>query len=71
MHSITGNPAKALAPPRAAAVAGVIFSVLMATSLVIVRLAVPVYQTDPGVWLNDPPRRNAVRFAIHLCRLPA
>src|SRR3954464_13515764 len=55
-----------LAPPRAAAIAGVLFAVLMGTSLIIVRLAVPPYQTDPGVWLTDPQRRNAVRFAVQL-----
>ena len=52
--------------PRAAAVAGVVFSLLMGVSLVIVRLAVPAYQTDATMWLNDPIRRTAVRFAIHL-----
>jgi hypothetical protein len=66
MHATTGNPARALAPPRAAAFAGVIFSVLMGTSLVIVRLAAPLYQAVPGAWLNDPARRNAVRFAVQL-----
>jgi hypothetical protein len=44
----------------------VIFSVLMSVSLVIVRLTVPDYRSDPGAWLADPFRRNAVRFAIQL-----
>ena len=66
MPTTAGHSSRALAPPRAAAVAGLIFSVLMGTSLVIVRLAVPAYQIDPGVWLNDPSRRNAVRFAVQL-----
>src|SRR4051812_36651909 len=57
---------RALVPPRAAAIAGVIFSVLMSVSLVIIRLAVPPYQTDSGEWLTDPFRRNAVRFAVQL-----
>jgi hypothetical protein len=60
------HPARALSPPRAAAVAGVIFSVLMGTSLVIARLAVPADQVDVGVWLTDPSRRAAVRLAIQL-----
>lgn len=55
-----------LTPPRAAAIAGVLFAVLMATSLTIVRMAVPAYQSDPGIWLSDPTRRNAVRLAVHL-----
>jgi len=40
--------------------------VLMGTSLIIIRLAAPAYQIDPGAWLNDPTRRAAVRFAIQL-----
>ena len=66
MRTTAGNPVGALAPPRGAAIAGVIFSVLMGTSLIIIRLAAPAYQIDPGAWLNDPTRRAAVRFAIQL-----
>jgi len=55
-----------LSPPRAAAIAGVLFSVLMSTSLIMIRLAVPVNQKDSGAWLADPSRRNAVRLAVHL-----
>lgn len=57
---------QALTPPRAAAIAGVLFSVLAGTSLIIVRLAVPDYRSDPGLWMQDPLHRNAVRFAIQL-----
>jgi len=61
------RPAKVLPPPRAAAIAGVAFSVLMVTTLIIIRLAIPPYlRADPGAWLNDPARRNAVRFAVQL-----
>jgi hypothetical protein len=38
----------------------------MSTSLIIIRLAVPAPQTNPGDWVNDPFRRNAVRFALQL-----
>jgi hypothetical protein len=56
-----------LAPPRAAAIAGVIFSVLLGTSLVIIRLTVPPYQSDRSAdWLFDPSRLNTVRLAIQL-----
>jgi hypothetical protein len=58
--------AQALKPPRAAAVAGVIFSLLMGTTLVIIRLVAPDYQTDPARWLADPVRRNALQFAVQL-----
>ena len=54
-----------LAPPRAAAIAGIVFAVLMGVSLVLVRLAIP-YQSDAGTWLTDPARRNAVRVAVQL-----
>lgn len=57
---------QALTPPRAAAIAGVLFSVLMSTTLIIARLAVPDYRSDSGRWLQDPWRQNAVRVAIQL-----
>ncbi len=66
MSTTGAHAARALAPPRAAAIAGVILSVLMGVSLVVVRLAVPAYQADAGVWLSDPSRRSAVRFAVQL-----
>lgn len=47
--------------------AGVIFSVLMSISLVLVRLAIPApFRPDPGEWLTDPVRRNSVRFAVQI-----
>ena len=66
MPVAAGRPVRALAPPRAAAVAGVIFSVLLGASLIIVRLAIPSQRMDPGAWLNDPSRRAAVRIAVQL-----
>ena len=64
--STTAHPARSLAPPRAAAIAGVLFAVLMASCLIIIRLAIPVRTADVGLWLEDPLRRNAVRLAVHL-----
>jgi hypothetical protein len=61
-----GNTGGVLAPPRAAAVAGILFALLLGASLVIVRLAVPSNQTDSGAWLWDSSRQNAVRFACQL-----
>jgi uncharacterized membrane protein len=55
-----------LAPPRGAAIAGVIFSVLMIMALGLVRLAVPTDLSHPGIWLTEPDRRNAVRVALYL-----
>ena len=55
-----------LAPPRGAAIAGVIFSVLMIVGLGLSRLAVPTDLTHPGTWLTEPDRRDAVRLALDL-----
>lgn len=66
MSTNTVHPARTLSPPRAAAVAGVLFSVLMGVTLVIVRLAVPPYQRDSGAWVDDPARHLAVRTAIQI-----
>lgn len=52
--------------PRGAAIAGVIFSVLMIVGLGLSRLAVPTDLTHPGTWLTEPDRRSAVRFALGL-----
>ena len=59
----SGSPA---APHRAAAVAGVIFSVLFVVSLVLVRLAMPADPREPGNWLADPRYRVGVHFALNL-----
>jgi hypothetical protein len=40
-----------LTPPRAAAVAGILFSILLIISLVLVRLSVPADPQDAGAWL--------------------
>ena len=66
MHAAARQPEKVLAPPRAAAIAGVLFSLLMGITLIIARLAGPGDQIDPRIWMNDPVRRGAIRFAIHL-----
>lgn len=57
---------RSLTPPRGAAIAGVIFSVLMIVGLGLVRYAVPVDPAKPGTWLTEPDRREAVRFALDL-----
>jgi hypothetical protein len=66
MVTVAANcPAGIPAPPRAAALAGVVFSLLMSISLVIVRLAIPAHQGDAG-FLNDASRQTSVRFAVQL-----
>jgi MFS family permease len=53
-----------LTSPRAAAVAGILFSVLLITSLVLVRLSVPADPQDAGVWLS--PNGKNVSLALNL-----
>jgi len=57
---------RTIAPPRGAALAGVIFSVLMIVGLGLGRLAVPTDLAHPGTWLTEPDRRDAVRVALDL-----
>ncbi len=52
--------------PRAAAIAGVVFSALLIPGLTLIRLSVPADPSQPGNWIADPDRRNAVRLALNL-----
>lgn len=56
----------ALRTPRAAAVAGIAFSVIFTAALVLVRAAVPADPGDAGRWLSDSSRRDAVLLALGL-----
>ena len=55
-----------LRTPRAAAVAGIIFSVLLIVTLVLLRISVPAHQAVPGSWLTDSRNRAAVAIALNL-----
>jgi hypothetical protein len=54
-----------LTTPRAAAVAGILFSVLLIISLVLVRISVPADSNDAGAWLASGGGAN-VRLALNL-----
>jgi hypothetical protein len=58
-----GSP---LTTPRAAAVAGIVFSAFLITALVLLRLSVPAHPGAPGTWLTDSGRRTAVVIALNL-----
>ena len=58
-----GSP---LRTPRAAALAGIVFAVFLATALVLLRVSVPAHPADPGAWLTDSRRRAAVAIALNL-----
>ena len=62
-HSLGERPIK---PPRGAAIAGIIFAILLILGVGLVRYAVPPDPRLPGTWLTDPGRREAVRFALDL-----
>ncbi|HEY7146114.1 MAG TPA: hypothetical protein VH637_17890 [Streptosporangiaceae bacterium] len=55
-----------LKTPRAAAVAGLIFSVLLIAALVLLRLSTPADPHSPGAWLHDSARRTAVAAGLNL-----
>ena len=56
----------ALRTPRAAAVAGILFSLLLGLALILLRVSVPADQARAGAWLSDPGRRGAVALALNL-----
>lgn len=53
-----------LRAPRAAAIAGILFAVLLMTSLWLIRLAVPADPLEAGAWLQT--RLNTVALALNL-----
>ncbi|MDV6343894.1 hypothetical protein [Nitrosomonas sp. Is37] len=53
-----------LKTPRAAAIAGIVFSVLYITSLVLVRLSVPADPHDAGTWLASS--WKSINLALYL-----
>jgi len=55
-----------LRAPRAAAVAGIIFSILTIIGFGLVRYAIPADLTASGAWLNDSGRRYALLLALDL-----
>ena len=66
MNQDTTTTQTRLTSPRAAAIAGILFSVLLLTSLVLVRLSVPADPQDAGVWLST----NGKNVALALNLLP-
>jgi hypothetical protein len=60
---ITGT---SLRTPRAAAVAGIAFSLLLGLALVLITVSVPANPATPGQWLTDSSRRTAVVVALNL-----
>jgi hypothetical protein len=61
-----GTVARAIRTPRAAALAGIAFSVLFGAALVLVRTAVPADPEEAERWLSDSSRRDAVLVGLGL-----
>jgi hypothetical protein len=55
-----------LRTPRAAAVAGIVFSVLLGVALTLITVSSPVNNAAAGAWLTSPPRRETVSAALNL-----
>jgi len=55
-----------LTTPRAAAVAGIVFSVLLSLALVLIRLSTPEATVRSLSWLRDPTTRSAVWLAVNI-----
>lgn len=58
-----GSP---LRTPKAAAAAGIVFSVLTITSLILIKLSTPANAAHAGAWLGDSARRQAVSVGLNL-----
>jgi hypothetical protein len=67
-RELPGGPLtrQSIRTPRAAGVAGIVFAVLLTTTFLLVRLAVPADPDDTGTWLEDGGRRKAVLFGLNL-----
>ncbi len=57
---------KSLRTPRAAAVAGIIFSLLLILALVLLEVSAPADPAQAGAWLTSSTRRGAVAVALNL-----
>jgi len=67
--ALSQDPLRADSPlktPHAAAVAGIIFSVLLITALTLLRLSAPPSPAVAGTWLTDSGHRAAVAVGLNL-----
>ena len=60
------RPGGPLRTSQGAAVAGIIFAVLLITALVLLQVSVPAHPEVAGAWLADSRRRTAVAVALNL-----
>jgi hypothetical protein len=55
-----------LRTPRAAAIAGILFAILIGLAFALILISQPADPSKPGAWLTDPSRRRAVAVALNL-----
>ncbi len=55
---------RSIRTPRAAAIAGIVFAVLLTAALTLIQLAVPSERTGIDSWISEPGRRRAVVLAL-------
>jgi hypothetical protein len=55
---------RSLTTPRSAAVAGILFSLLLMTSLAVIRISIPADPQDLGIWVGGSQR--TIGFALNL-----
>jgi len=60
------SPRERLRTPRAAAIAGIAFSLLMMASLLLIRFSVPADPSVPGEWLKDPVLHYRIIIALNM-----
>jgi membrane protease YdiL (CAAX protease family) len=60
-HTLTD---RRLTTPRAAAVAGILFSLLLSAAYILIRISIPANPADGGAWLEE--RGNTVALALSL-----
>ena len=61
-----GVTRSSLRTPRAAAIAGIVFAVVLGTALVLIRSAMPANPNDAPSWLDDRWRKDSVVVALNL-----
>lgn len=66
MESEIGQVRKRLKTPRAAAIAGIAFSLLLIASLSIIRLSIPANLNDPGEWAANPAQAHRIILALNM-----
>lgn len=57
---------KRLKTPRAAAIAGIVFSLLLMASLIIIRLSIPSDPNEAGLWLANPDNAYKILMALNM-----